>query len=263
VVPNVFDFADSASDAPAWELDDYNRDLRARMGVGENDVLILQATRIVQRKGIELAVDFVQALGSPERRARLRKNGLYDGRPFGEDDRIVLVLAGYARDDVSGGYVGRLKQKIERAGIQALFIEGLVGERRQRRDEKKIYSLWDTYVVADLVTYPSLWEGWGNQLMEALRARLPILLLEYPVYCADIKDKGFRVMSLGSKVQGWDDLGLAQVSSEIIEAAADQAVEMLTDARSREEMVAHNFQIGRQHYSLASLRSYLSPLLEG
>jgi len=91
VVPNVFDF-----DGPGWQVDDYNRDFRARIGLGPNDVLILQATRIVQRKGIELAVDFVQALGSPERRARLRQRGLYDGRPFDDEGRIVLVLAGYA-----------------------------------------------------------------------------------------------------------------------------------------------------------------------
>ena len=46
--------------------------------------------------------------------------------------------------------------------------------------------------TSDFVTYPSLWEGWGNQLLEALRARLPLMLFEYPVYQADIKSKGLR-----------------------------------------------------------------------
>ena len=162
VVPNVFDF-----DAPPWQPDDYNQDFRARIGLGENDVFILQATRIVSRKGIELAVDFVEALDSPERRARLKERRLYDGRPFDDDSRIVLVLAGYARDDVTGGYVSRLRQKVERAGIDALFIEDLVGARRQIRNGHKIYLLWDTYVFADFVTYPSLWEGWRNEFLEA------------------------------------------------------------------------------------------------
>jgi len=257
VVPNVFDF-----DAPPWRPDDYNRDFRARIGLGENDVCILQATRIVRRKGIELAVDFVKALGSPERRARLQRHGLYDGRSFGDEGRIVLVLAGYAEDDPTGRYLELLRQKVERAGIDALFIGDLVGGRRQVRGGQKIYSLWDTYVFADFVTYPSLWEGWGNQFLEALRARLPLMVFEYPVYRADIRDKGFRVVSLGSEIQGQDDLGLVRVEQAVIEAAADRAVELLTDAQLRQETVEHNFQVGRQHYSLEALRGYLTPLME-
>jgi glycosyltransferase involved in cell wall biosynthesis len=258
VVPNIFDF-----DAPPWQPDEYNQDFRARIGLRENDVFILQATRIVTRKGIELAVDFVRALDAPERRARLKARGLYDGRSFDDDSRIVFVLAGYARDDVSGGYVRSLRQKIERARIDALFIEDVIGGQRQTRGGEKVYSLWDAYVFADFVTYPSLWEGWGNQFLEALRARLPLMLFEYPVYQADIKDKRFRVVSLGSEIQGRDDVGLVQVAPQVIEAAADRAVELLTDARLRQETVEHNFQIGRRHYSLESLRGYLAPLMDG
>jgi glycosyltransferase involved in cell wall biosynthesis len=258
VVPNFFNF-----DALPWQPDDYNQDFRVRIGLKENDILILQATRIVPKKGIELAVDFVKVLNSPERRARLKARGLYDGRSFDDHSRIVLVLAGYAQDDVTGRYLNTLKQKIERAGIDALFIEDMIGGRRQTRDGQNVYLLWDTYVFADFVIYPSLWEGWGNQFLEALCTRLPMVLFEYPVYQADIKDKGFRVVSLGSEIQGRDDLGLVQVAPRVIEAAADQAVELLTDAGLRQETVEHNFQLGRQHYSLESLRGHLTRLIEG
>ena len=54
-----------------------------------------------------------------------------------------------------------------------------------------------------------------------------------------------------------------QVAPQVIEAAADQTVELLTDARLRQETVEHNLQLGRQHYSLESLRGYLTPLIEG
>jgi glycosyltransferase involved in cell wall biosynthesis len=173
----------------------------------------------------------------------------------------VFVLAGYARDDPTGTYVARLRQKIEQAGVDALFIEDLVDAERQTRNGAKIYSLWDTYVFADLITYPSLWEGWGNQFLEALRANLPILVFEYPVFKADIKDKGFRVISLGSQLRERDELGLVRVEPQIVAAAADQAVELLTDPRLRRETVEHNFQIGRQHYSLEALRGYLAELV--
>lgn len=255
IVPNVFDF-----DGPGWEPDDYNADFRARIGLGENDIFILQATRIVGRKGIELAVDFVRALDTPERRALLKERGLYDGRPFTDDSRIVLVLAGYAQDDLAG-YIPNLKQKIARAGIDALFVEDVIEARRRVVDGEKHYSLWDSYVYADFVTYPSLWEGWGNQFLEALRAKLPVLLFEYPVYECDIKDKGFSVVSLGSTVAGHDDLGLAQVSPDVMAAAADQALDLLTDSVAYRAAVEHNFALGQKHYSMAALREYLTRLM--
>jgi len=106
-----------------------------------------------------------------------------------------------------------------------------------------------------------LWEGWGNQLLEALRAQLPVLLFEYPVYLSDIKDKGLRAVSLGNKVAGYDELGLAYVAPKALAAAADQAVDLLTDAQLRAETMAHNFAIAKQHYSMAALRRYLAPLI--
>ncbi len=256
VVPNVFDFEETA-----WQVDDYNRDFRAQMGLRADDILILQATRIVARKGIELAVDFVQALGSPERRAILQERGLYNGRTFGADGRIVLVLAGYAQDDARGIYLNQLKNKIAETGIDAIFIEERVAGRREVRGGQKIYSLWDTYVHADFVTYPSLWEGWGNQLLEAVVARLPFLLFEYPVYLADIKEKGLRAVSLGSTLKGRDENGLVQVPTKRVQAAADEAIALLTNVQLRQEMCAHNFAVGQQHYSLSALRAYLTQLL--
>ena len=59
-------------------------------------------------------------------------------------------------------------------------------------------------------------EGWGNQLLEAIRAKLPIMLFEYPVYLADIKGKGLRVVSLGDQISGKDQHGLVTIAPEII-----------------------------------------------
>jgi glycosyltransferase involved in cell wall biosynthesis len=256
VVPNTFDF-----DSPPWEQDEYNQDFRERIGLRPNDILILQATRIVTRKGIELALDFVRALDSPERRNLLKNRGLHDGRSFGDDDRIVFVLAGYALDDVTGRYKSVLAHKAEQMGVEALFIADLVGERRSTRKGEKIYSLWDTYVFADFITYPSLWEGWGNQLLEALRARLPVMLFEYPVYKADIKDKGLKVVSLGDEITGHDEHGLVTISPEIIQRAADFAIELLTNAELFQATVQHNYRVGKKHYSMDALYIYLDQLM--
>ena len=257
VIPNVFDF-----ESAPWRPDEYNRDFRQQLGFSEGDVLILQATRIMPRKGIELAFDFVNALNHPERRARLESRGLYDGRSFTKDSRITLILAGYTEDEITGEYIKKLKRKRDETETDAVFIEDVIGGSRRTENEKKIFSLWDTYVYADFVTYPSYWEGWGNQFLEALRAKLPLMLFEYPVYKADIEDKGFSVVSLGSELADGKD-GLVHVPARKIEEAADQAIDLLADPSLREEVVESNFEIGRRHYSLDALSRYLLPIIDG
>ena len=57
VIPNILDF-----ETPPPGLDDYNRDLRREIGLRDDDFLILQPTRVVQRKGIEHAIEVVRRL---------------------------------------------------------------------------------------------------------------------------------------------------------------------------------------------------------
>lgn len=256
VVPNIFDFEED------WVVDDYNQDFRETVGLKESDVVILQATRVVQRKSIELAVDFVAALNTPSRRSILQEKGLYDGRKFDEDSRIVLVMAGYTQDDDTGWYLDHLQQKIQQSGIDAFFIEDWVGGDRAQKNGHKVYSLWDTYVHADFVSYPSYWEGWGNQLLEALKAKLPILIYEYLVYEQDIKPNGFQLVSLGNTIAGKDQLGLMQVAPEIIESAADEGIRLLWDADYRKQITEKNYEIAKKHYSMPALHQYLSALME-
>ncbi|MCG2820813.1 MAG: glycosyl transferase family 1, partial [Candidatus Atribacteria bacterium] len=54
IIPNVFDFNEKL-----WDVDDYNIDFREKLGIKDNDILMLQATRVTNRKAIELAIDVV------------------------------------------------------------------------------------------------------------------------------------------------------------------------------------------------------------
>jgi mannosylglucosylglycerate synthase len=256
VIPNVFDFNDKS-----WEPDDYNKDFLDQIGLRRNDVVILQAVRVVQRKGIEMAIDLVCALNRQKRKARLKKFGLYDGRSFDDESRIVLVLAGYAQDDLTGRYVNALKEKIKRTGVDAIFIEDKIAGGRSYDRNKKKYSLWDSYVYADFVIYSSLWEGWGNQLLEAVYARLPIAIFEYPVYRMDIKEKGFRFVDLGSQVSGKDDLGLVYLNQQVIDKAADRVIDYLIDYNLYKKDTEYNYSVGKKYYSFTALRRYLEGLL--
>ena len=42
-------------------------------------------------------------------------------------------------------------------------------------------SLWDIYPHADLISYPSIYEGYGNAFVEAIYFRKPILVNRYQI----------------------------------------------------------------------------------
>jgi mannosylglucosylglycerate synthase len=256
VVPNVFDFAQ-----PAWTQDDYNRDFRASFGIGPRDIVFLQATRILDRKGVELAIDTVAAV--QQRRARLEGTPLHDGRRFGPGDRIVLLCAGYVEQfGISGGYHQHLIDHARDSGVDLRFVGDRIGHARATAaDGSKIYSLWDSYVWADAVTYPSVWEGWGNQFIEAVFARLPVLIFEYPVWTSDLGQAGFDVVSLGDRVAGRDARGLVQAPAPRVAAAADALITLLQDAAARRRVTDRNFQVGERYYSYRQLSGIVSGLL--
>ena len=69
-------------------------------------------------------------------------------------------------------------------------IEGLT------QDGRKIYTIEDIYHYADLVTYPSTFEGFGNAFLEAIYFRKPVVVNLYSIYRVDIKPKGFSAIEL-------------------------------------------------------------------
>ena len=89
IVPNVFDFSH-----PLWGKDNYNADFRETIGVGRNDIIFLQATRIMDRKGIELAIRTLAELNRPENLSRLYRWRLFDGRKFHPQNKIYLICSG-------------------------------------------------------------------------------------------------------------------------------------------------------------------------
>ena len=253
VIPNVFDFEKSN-----WKIDEYNYDFRKVLGLRKKDIVILQATRIVPRKGIELAIDLVKELSNHENLLLLKEKRFYDKkRRIDDKSKIVLVFPNLIEDLE---YYQLLKEKLRREKIKGFFINDRVNTMRRMENNKKIYSLWDTYLFADLITYPSLYEGWGNQFLEAINAKLPIVIFEYEVFKSDIKSHGFKVISLGDKIIGKDDQGLYRVEPSMVKKVSKKVIRVLTDLSFREKMVNYNFQLGERLYSTQALRNYLKPI---
>jgi mannosylglucosylglycerate synthase len=220
VIPNILDFETAPSG-----IDDYNADLRREIGLKDTDWLILQPTRVVARKGIEHAIELVRRLNDP---------------------RAKLVISHPAGDEGSA-YMQLLHERICDAGIDVRFISDRVGEERGVNPAgQKIYTLYDVYPHADLITYPSLYEGFGNAFLEAIYFHKPVVVNTYAVYARDIAPLGFKTIEMPQLV-----------SNQVV----SQTKEILTNKPLRDEWADINFHLGRQYFSYAVGRRKLAARL--
>lgn len=220
VVPNVLDF-----DQPPPAPDEYALTFRAEIGLPPDATFVLQPTRIIARKGIEHSVELVRRLA---------------------DRRAVLVLTHPAGDE-GLETLRELEARIAAAGIPAIFLSGRIGQRRGLTpDGRRIFTLADVYPQADLVTYPSSWEGFGNALIEAVYFGRPVMVNRYPVYVSDIGARGLRAVEMDGAIT--DDV-VAEVRR------------VLDDPALCAEWALENFEIGRRHFSLAEVRRTLDRVL--
>jgi len=248
VVPNVFDFKQ-----PLWKPDQYNQDLRVRLGIKEDDLVVLHATRIAERKAIEVAIEFTARLKEEELEGKL-----YDGREFSEENKIVFLLPGLTENNQE--YVEFLKMQAEKHKVKIIWAGDLFAHQRSNEGEEKIYSLWDSYVISDLITYTSIKEGWGNQLLEALFAKKPVVVFEYPVFESDIKELNLNLASLGSEYQQRED-GYIEIEAEKFEPTLKEAKRYLKDQAYRRQAVEENFNTAAAELSYSRLKELLEKLI--
>ena len=123
----------------------------------------------------------------------------------------------------------------------------------------KIYSLWDAYTIANLVTYTSLYEGFGNQLLEAIYFRLPTVIFEYPVYKKDIAGIGLSLITLGSVVVRHN--GFFYVPEEAITKAVEDTLALLGNQPELAKTLVHNAKTAKAHYNSTFLRADLQTIL--
>jgi len=255
VVPNVFDFENSK-----WVKDQFNANFREKIGIDENDIVFLQATRIVERKGIELAIDVVSEITNNENlKTKLYNSKLYDGRKFSDKNKIYLILAGIIDNEEE--YFDKLIEYAKSKNVNILHINSVIKHERELTETQKYYSLWDSYVISDFVTYPSLLEGWGNQFIEAVIAKKPILVYEYPVFEKDIKSYGFDIVSLGNSHKIKNN-NLVEIDKNTIEKSAKECVELLINQDKRKHTTENNYTIGKNNFDYKNLQGLLKEILQ-
>ena len=220
LVPNVMDF-----DNPPPEPDGYADDLRTELDIDQDAYLLLQPTRIVPRKRIELAIELARRL-----------------------DLEVVLLITHSSGDEGMDYEIFLRDHAELSGVRVIFgAERFAHSRGQTPDGKKIYSLADAYQQSDLVTCPSTIEGFGNAFLETLYYKKPIVMSSYEIYNSDIEPKGFKVVTFGDFID-----------SETVYKSR----ELLLNPGIVEEICKFNYLLARKYYSYTMLERKLKGLLD-
>jgi glycosyltransferase involved in cell wall biosynthesis len=219
LIPNVMNF-----DAPPPESDQYAAEMRAALGIRPGEVFLLQPTRIVPRKRIERAIELAHRLELPS----------------------ALVIS-HDSGDEGDEYVDYLRNYADLIGTHVIFASDRISyERTRRSDGQKVFSLADAYRQADLVTYPSTAEGFGNAFLEAVYFRRPIFMCSYEIFDVDIKPKGFHVIAF---------------QDFISEAIVNATRALLNDRASVAREVEENYHIAQRYYSFRALENRLVVLM--
>ncbi len=219
LIPNVLDFANPPQrDTRHCEL------LRQLIGLQKDDLFILQPTRIVPRKWIERAVEIVHLMNLPNPK----------------------LIISHASGDEGDTYFKRVMEYAQNLGVQIIPIDHLIAPERSLNNPP-LFTIGDVYQCADLVTYPSGYEGFGNAFLEAIYYRKPIVVNRYSIYVVDIEPKNFDVIT----IDGF-------VTKDTIQ----QIWEVLNNPRRREAMIQRNYQQALKYFSYEVLERRLLYLID-
>lgn len=220
VIPDTFDYVGTKN-----KKDKFNSDFRQDFGIKTDDIVLLQATRIVPRKRIEISIKLVKKLNNP---------------------KVVLVIAGKTGDE-GDMYFKKLRLLAEKENIRVVYAGKYIDVNRKiNSDRRKIYTLWDAFVNSDFVTYPSQVEGFGNQYIEAVYFKKPVIITPYPVYKSDIKPLGFKSIEITPNLSQRD---IEKVNS------------FLNDQNRVKKVVESNFELGKKHFSYEATESKIKNLV--
>ncbi len=222
IIPNVIDF----DNPQRIHHSGYNNFLTS-FGLKPNHKTILQPTRIIKRKGIEHAIDLVNNL----------KNSNY-----------YKLLISHQAGDEGWEYAEWIKNyALERDVDLRLAKKPISSPWHHSKQHVNGHSLWNVYAHADFVTFPSLYEGFGNAFLEAIYFKKPLLVNRYATFVSDIEPKGFDLVTMDA----------------ILTAKTVQAVRDILESPERTtEMVNHNYEIAKQHYSYGVLRNQLDAIMD-
>jgi hypothetical protein len=235
VIPDGFDF-----DREVVTIDEQTfRDRLAILSgdgrpVGADDLVVAMPARVAINKSIELAIQLVAGLGDSRAALENAPDGLGQRRrTFTDASRVVLLLPQGEDLDDNREYFDRLVAYARHMDITLAYGGDIVvPDRRHTAGDIAHYPFYSTYQAVDLVCYPPEHEGFGNQAIEAVWARLPLAVFEYPVFERYVREHIPHYISLGdaSERERLDQFGgLYRLRDDILARAVDEVIAVLVD----------------------------------
>ncbi len=256
VIPNVID-SDLVKKIPSPED---SADFRGRLGISMHDMIVMCGTRVIPHKYIEAAIMMASELDTEENRLKLMGAELSSGLRFSEQSRIIFVVCGKP-EFFSGWYQERLKRLGDEHGLRNLWIGNNVSGLGSVRSAESLGSLFDLYCHADLITYTTIHEGWGNQLLEGMAARKPMVICEYPIFLTDIEKFGFKLLSFGRDLPKLRQNDLMPVDAHAVKRLAREITTIMTNMKRKNSIVDHNLSVLERELSFAKLEEIFRMLL--
>jgi glycosyltransferase involved in cell wall biosynthesis len=175
---------------------------RASLGFAPDEIVLVQPTRAIPRKNIPGAIAFAGGLAT-----------------LLHDRSVRLWITGPAED----GYHDVFERLVADAPIPITI--------------GRASSVADAYAAADLVVFPSTWEGFGNPVIESIAHHRPIAVGNYPVL-DELRAFGVELLSI-------DD---AAAAARWLQAP-------------RPEVISANLERVRPHCSLVDLPGRITDVL--
>ena len=247
VVPDGFDFD---REVPPIDELAFRSKLQVLAGdprpVGADDLVVAMPARIAVNKAIELAIQFVAGLNRARATLESAPEGLgLSRRRFHADSSVVLLLPQGEDLEDNRQYFERLVAYARHCKIKLAYGGNVVvPDSRFRPGDLDRYPFYGTYQAVDLVCYPPEHEGFGNQAIEAVWAKRPLTVLEYPVFKRFVRNHIPHYISLGDTGQlGQLDefAGLHQLRRDVLDAAVKSAIALLMDHDLEKRWADENF----------------------
>ena len=197
---------------------------RESIGLKTDDKMILQPTRIIRRKGIEQAIELVKEL---------------------KDPRYKLFVSHEAGDE-GFEYAQWLKEYALEHQVDLRMLTTKIEDPINNGNCQNNYSLWDIYPHADFITFPSLYEGFGNAFLEAIYFKKPLLVNRYSTFIRDIEPRGFD---------------LAIMDGFLSKKTVQKVRKIFESRERRQKMVNNNYEVAWRHYSYSVFRNRFSAIM--
>lgn len=184
LVPDLMDFSDCEHlrnrrfDTPL-QSGEYN--WRTFFDLSDQDLMVYVPTRVTDRKAISFAIQIVAEMEKRrEDFIRLSKKhggiGRF-GRPFTAKSKIVLCLPQFEDASDNQKLINNLKHMALTYEVDIRFASDYITNKPTPPSS----AFLEVYGQGDLPLYPSIQEGFGNQLLELLASGNPVFISKYPV----------------------------------------------------------------------------------